>query len=167
MVGIGLALGLTIAGFQGTPTDFGIRAAPGSAPLDATERRHASASPISSSTNAMESAVEIGRSMGIVTSTVRTPEHNRRVGGVPNSHHLSGRAIDIARRPGVRHSEIDAAFRNQGFELIESLDEGDHSHIAFRRPASPPDTPEPETADEEEERAPRHPGWTQIIAPGG
>jgi hypothetical protein len=66
-----------------------------------------------------------------VTSTLRTPAHNRRVGGVPNSFHLRGRAIDIARRPGVTHAQIAAAFRNAGYRLIESLDEGDHSHFAF------------------------------------
>ena len=44
---------------------------------------------------------------------------------------MSGRAIDIARRPGVSHWQIAAAFRNAGYRLIESLDEGDHSHFAF------------------------------------
>ncbi|QLC23494.1 hypothetical protein HFP51_09865 [Parasphingopyxis sp. CP4] len=115
----------------------------------------------------MNEAIEIGQDMGIVTSTVRTPEHNRRVGGVPNSHHLSGRAIDIARRPGVRYSEIDTAFRQRGFDLIESLDEGDHSHIAFRRSAPTPDVADPESDEPELDPAPSHPGWTQIIAPGG
>ncbi|HVF37944.1 MAG TPA: D-Ala-D-Ala carboxypeptidase family metallohydrolase, partial [Sphingomicrobium sp.] len=57
--------------------------------------------------------------------------HNRRVGGVPNSYHLLGRAIDIARRPGVSHWQIAAAYRNAGYHLVESLDEGDHSHFAF------------------------------------
>lgn len=52
---------------------------------------------------------------------------------MPNSYHLSGRAIDIARRPGVRHSEIESAYRAAGYRLIESLDEGDHSHFAFGR----------------------------------
>lgn len=73
----------------------------------------------------------MGASWGRVTSTYRSPEHNRRVGGVRNSFHLSGRAIDIARKPGVSHAQIAAAFRNAGYYLIESLDEGDHSHFAF------------------------------------
>ena len=73
----------------------------------------------------------IGSAWGRVTSTRRSPEHNRRVGGVRNSFHLSGRAIDIARRPGVSHSAIAAAYRRAGYQLIESLDEGDHSHFAF------------------------------------
>ena len=77
---------------------------------------------------------QIGSNWGQVTSTYRSPEHNRRVGGVANSYHLSGRAIDIARRPGVRHWQIAAAYRNAGYSLAESLDEGDHSHFAFGAP---------------------------------
>ena len=48
-----------------------------------------------------------------------------------NSYHLVGRAIDIARAPGVSHAVIDAAYRRAGYHIIESLDEGDHSHFAF------------------------------------
>ena len=77
---------------------------------------------------------QIGARWGQVTSTYRSPAHNRRVGGVANSYHLSNRAIDIARRPGVSHAQIAAAFRNAGYSLAESLDEGDHSHFAFGSP---------------------------------
>jgi hypothetical protein len=79
----------------------------------------------------MGSVASLGSQWGRVTSTYRTPAHNRRVGGVRNSYHLRGRAIDIARRPGVTHAMIAASFRNAGYRLIESLDEGDHSHFAF------------------------------------
>jgi hypothetical protein len=79
----------------------------------------------------MGSVKQIGSQWGRVTSTYRSPEHNRRVGGVANSYHLRNRAIDIARRPGVRHSEIVAAYRAAGYSLAEALDEGDHTHIAF------------------------------------
>lgn len=82
----------------------------------------------------IRSAAQFGAKWGLVTSVLRSPEHNRLVGGVPNSFHLSGQAVDIARRPGVRHGEIEAAFRKAGFVLIESLDEGDHSHFAFELP---------------------------------
>ncbi|WP_205480374.1 D-Ala-D-Ala carboxypeptidase family metallohydrolase [Sphingomonas arenae] len=68
---------------------------------------------------------------GVITSAYRTPAHNRFVGGVPNSHHLYGRALDVARRPGVSHRMVEEALRRAGFRLIESLDEGDHSHFAF------------------------------------
>ena len=77
---------------------------------------------------------QIGLRWGQVTSTYRSPEHNRRVGGVANSYHLRGRAIDIARRPGVSHWQIAAAYRSAGYSLAESLDEGDHSHFAFGSP---------------------------------
>ena len=77
---------------------------------------------------------QIGGHWGQVTSTFRSPAHNRRVGGVANSYHLSNRAIDIARRQGVSHSQIAAAYRNAGYALAESLDEGDHSHFAFGAP---------------------------------
>jgi hypothetical protein len=77
---------------------------------------------------------QIGGRWGQVTSTYRSPQHNRDVGGVANSYHLRGRAIDIARRPGVSHGEIAAAYRAAGYSLAESLDEGDHSHFAFGPP---------------------------------
>ena len=77
------------------------------------------------------SAARLAAVFGTVTSIHRTVERNRLVGGVPNSYHLSGRAIDVARRPGVTHAQIAATLRNAGYNLVESLDEGDHSHFAF------------------------------------
>jgi hypothetical protein len=61
----------------------------------------------------------------------RTVAHNHAVGGVPDSYHLLGRAIDVVRRPGITHHQIDVALRAAGFALIESLDEHNHSHFAF------------------------------------
>jgi hypothetical protein len=87
--------------------------------------------PLNRGSGNLGAAAGIGSRWGRVTSTYRSPQHNRRVGGVRNSWHLQGRAIDIARRPGVSHSQIASAFRNAGYRLIESLDEGDHSHFAF------------------------------------
>jgi hypothetical protein len=87
----------------------------------------------------INSASRLVSAYGLVTSTFRTIAHNRSVGGVPNSYHLLDRAIDIARRPGVSHQQIDAALRRAGYNLVESLDELDHSHFAFaavRAPAS-------------------------------
>jgi hypothetical protein len=83
------------------------------------------------STQPISSAVNLGAKWGVVTSVRRSPERNRAVGGAENSFHLHGRAVDIARRPGVLHAEIAAAYRKAGYILIESLDEGDHSHFAF------------------------------------
>ena len=73
----------------------------------------------------------LGAQWGRVTSIYRSVEHNRSVGGVANSYHLRGRAIDIVRRSGVAHWQIASAMRAAGYSLLESLDEGDHSHFAF------------------------------------
>jgi hypothetical protein len=116
MSGTGPVLALLI--LAGTPD------VPGARPAEAKAAPAKAAQPIAS-------AVDLGRKWGIVTSVRRSPEHNRAVGGAENSFHLRGRAVDIARRPGVRHTEIDAAYRKAGYVLVESLDEGDHSHFAF------------------------------------
>ena len=76
-------------------------------------------------------AIRLVSAFGVITSTWRSTEHNRAVGGVPNSYHLHAQAMDVVRRPGVTHRQIDAALRSAGYNLIESLDEGDHSHFAF------------------------------------
>lgn len=79
-------------------------------------------------------AIALGNSLGTVTSTVRSEQHNRDVGGVANSFHLEsrgGRAVDIARRPGVSHAQVVQAYKNAGYTILEQLDEGDHSHVAL------------------------------------
>jgi len=99
---------------------------------------------------------------GIVTSTFRSVAHNIAVGGVPNSYHLLDRAIDVARRPGVTHRQIEAALMKAGYKLVESLDEVDHSHFAFAAlagvvavqpatsaPPAPPVKPLPRVAADE------------------
>ena len=126
--------GSTSAAVAATPsTDFGIRS-PGQTlvltPI-VEEGRPSGITSRASRSSVGSAAAAIGARWGRVTSTYRSPEHNREVHGVPNSYHLSGRAIDIARRPGVRHIEIESAYRSAGYRLIESLDEGDHSHFAF------------------------------------
>src|SRR5205085_3189390 len=79
----------------------------------------------------INSAMRILSGYGVVTSTFRTPAHNKAVGGMPNSYHLLDQAIDVARRPGVSHFQIEAALKRAGYRLVESLDERDHSHFAF------------------------------------
>ena len=128
----------------GTPaanaTNFGVREVPASmggpaAPVSVYPIVDGTDSPARASSGGRSvnigAIAALGSAWGRVTSTRRSPEHNRRVGGVRNSFHLSGRAIDIARRSGVSHSAIAAAYRNAGYYLVESLDEGDHSHFAF------------------------------------
>ena len=87
------------------------------------------------------SAARVAALFGTVTSIHRTVERNRLVGGVANSYHLSGRAIDIARKPGVTHDQIAATLRRAGYSLVESLDEGDHSHFAFASATASPARP--------------------------
>ena len=102
-------------------------------------------------------AAKLVSAFGQVTSVFRTIAHNREVGGVPDSYHLLGRAIDVVRRNGVTHAEIAAALRAAGFHLIESLDEGTHSHFAFgavqprialAHPRPPAPKPDPLLADQ-------------------
>ncbi len=111
------------------PSEARSRTAPREA--EVTKASQSLLQPIGASSFTLNAAATIGSRWGSVTSTSRTPQRNRLVGGVPNSFHLTGRAIDIARRPGVRHADIEASYRNAGFVLTESLDEGDHSHFAF------------------------------------
>jgi len=80
---------------------------------------------------------QVAGAYGVITSTFRTAAHNRFVGGVPNSYHLYGQALDVARRPGVSHRSVEDALRRAGFRLIEAIDEGDHSHFAFALPGAP------------------------------
>ena len=130
-----LSIGTAAAGAD---TDWGIREVgklPQSSEPEPAGTWAMSASPAGRAVD-MGNVRNIGAKWGQVTSTYRSPAHNRRVGGVANSYHLSNRAIDIARRPGVSHWQIASAYRNAGYSLAESLDEGDHSHFAFGAPKS-------------------------------
>ena len=119
------------------PTNFGVRTVGGPKVVTPIVEEGSTAAPTAKASRSKNvsasllNAARIGSQLGRVTSMRRTPEHNRRVGGVRNSYHLSGRAIDIARRAGVSHAQIASALRSAGYQLIESLDEGDHSHFAF------------------------------------
>lgn len=66
-----------------------------------------------------------------VTSGLRSPQHNKAVGGQPNSYHLLDQARDIAKGGGLTLGGIKAAFHERGILLKEALDEGDHFHIAW------------------------------------
>ncbi|MEO7634303.1 MAG: D-Ala-D-Ala carboxypeptidase family metallohydrolase [Sphingomicrobium sp.] len=145
LIAAALALmGASVTTYTVSATDFGVREVgrsavqrveiwrgPVSTPLGSGAPVTYGASSSSGAPIALGAAASLGAHWGRVTSLRRSPEHNRQVGGVRNSYHLSGRAIDIARRPGVSHASIAAAYRNAGYALVESLDEGDHSHFAF------------------------------------
>ncbi len=51
----------------------------------------------------------------IVTSGYRSPEHNKAVGGVPNSQHVKGLAADIC--------PLDTADLNRLWQLADSMNE--------------------------------------------
>ena len=149
-VSISIALLCAASAAQaGSPTNFGVREFgkawdSSSRPAASAAVLNRTASPITipgvlgrdlpSSRIDLSSVARLGGQWGRVTSQRRSREHNRRVGGVSNSYHLSGQAVDIARRPGVSHHQIVAAYRNAGYSLIEALDEGDHTHLAFGTP---------------------------------
>ena len=130
---------LIVIGISGplSATDFGIRQLGSPRPRAARSAPSPPSSPAVSPSPFRQGPVDVhsasllGARFGRITSILRSAAHNRAVGGVANSYHLHGRAIDIARRPGVSHRQIDAALRAAGFHLLESLDEGDHSHFAF------------------------------------
>jgi hypothetical protein len=125
----------------GTATDFGVRLVPTESggralvPVQvAAGLRHQPVEavlPLPAASFSLSNAAAIAARMGRVTSTHRSPARNRIVGGVRNSYHLSGRALDVVPRSGVGHRQIEAALLNAGYRLRESLNEGDHSHFAF------------------------------------
>jgi len=134
LIGTALAMTATQALAGSVETNFGVRTVGGELPFEAAQQPAAHRS--SGAAVDLRTVAGIGAQWGRVTSTLRSHARNRAVGGVRNSFHLTGRAIDIARRPGVSHWQIAAAYRNAGYHLIESLDEGDHSHFAFGSPGS-------------------------------
>lgn len=97
---------------------------------DHKQKRQQTGAVLQDPTN-LASAVRLGARWGVVTSVKRSRDHNRAVSGALNSFHLFGRAVDIARRPDISHADIENGYKKAGFQLVESLDEGDHSHFAF------------------------------------
>lgn len=57
--------------------------------------------------------IEVGSTKFNITSAFRTTTHNRRVGGVPNSQHLYGKAVDITFRD-VSPQRVDQAAKKCG-----------------------------------------------------
>lgn len=54
----------------------------------------------------------------VLTSAMRCPEWNKKVGGVDSSAHVSGYAVDIAANSGRQRWNVIAALQNAGFNRI-------------------------------------------------
>lgn len=65
---------------------------------------------------------------GLPTSIGRTPKGNEIVGGVANSDHVGGNAVDFVPPPGISMRELDAEARKY-FTGMYVLNEGDHVHV--------------------------------------
>jgi Peptidase M15 len=64
----------------------------------------------------------------VVTSRQRSPAHNAKVGGKPNSYHLTGQARDFTPPAGMSMSALRANLASAlpGYDVIN---EGDHVHV--------------------------------------
>ena len=61
-----------------------------------------------------------------VTSYYRTPKHNRAVGGVPHSKHLTAEACDVVLDDPRQLTDAIAAARRAG---LVAIPEADHLHL--------------------------------------
>jgi len=66
-----------------------------------------------------------------VTSGKRTPEHNEKVGGVPNSQHIAAQALDFVLPRGLTFTNVKTALAEKGLPVSELINEGDHVHWAW------------------------------------
>lgn len=64
----------------------------------------------------------------VINSGYRTKEHNSEIGGVENSSHLSGLAVDLRARNSVEHFKITKALMDVGFTRI-SRKYPNHIHV--------------------------------------
>ena len=66
----------------------------------------------------LQKARDIARFPFKINSAYRTPEHNRKVGGTPDSAHTRGHAVDIQARTGMAKFKILQAVIKAGFNRI-------------------------------------------------
>ncbi len=66
-----------------------------------------------------------------ITSAQRSAAHNAEVGGVKNSHHLTGNAWDLTPAPGQTMGQLFNQLRASGQHFDELLNEGNHVHVAI------------------------------------
>lgn len=77
----------------------------------------------------------------VFTGGTRTPQRNAQVGGVPDSMHLNGQALDF-KVPGVSSDRVFQSLSAAGLPMTEHLDEGNHLHVGWgpkggQAPAAP------------------------------
>lgn len=66
-----------------------------------------------------------------ITSRTRTPEENARAGGVANSFHLTGQAIDIGSPSPQERQQVNQWAAQNGYEVIDNYADG-HVHLEPR-----------------------------------
>lgn len=68
-----------------------------------------------------------------VTSWYRTPEHNAEVGGVPNSFHLSGLAMDFG--ADTTSAKISSFEKLTGYQIVDERNTSSpHWHVEYDGP---------------------------------
>lgn len=65
-----------------------------------------------------------------VSSHIRTPAHNKRVGGADNSFHLTGRAVDVISPTAYCRTALENLSYEHGFTIIKY---SFHTHIDDRK----------------------------------
>jgi len=77
----------------------------------------------------LDDAREIAEIPFIITSGLRTPEHNAEIGGVSNSAHLEGLAVDLATSSYHTTYRIVLGLLLTGFKRIEITKDHIHADI--------------------------------------